>query len=81
MILILNSSLKKIWAIERCSAVRRERELDALPEELGLGLSTHVRQLTTICNSSSWGSNAFFWPLQAAALMCHIHIGINRNKL
>lgn len=41
------------------------RELAPLPENLSLFLSTHVRQLTTVCNSSSKESDALFWLLQA----------------
>lgn len=37
--------------------------LAALPESQGFILSTH-RWLTTVCNSRSMGSDAFFWILQ-----------------
>lgn len=39
------------------------RVLNALAEALGLVPSTHFRWLTTICNSSSWGSCPPFGPL------------------
>jgi hypothetical protein len=39
-----------------------------LVEDLNLILGSHVSQLTTAYNSSSRGSNAFFWTLKAPTL-------------
>lgn len=38
-----------------------------------LDISTCIRWLTTICNSSPKGSSALFWPLWAPAHPCHLH--------
>lgn len=40
---------------------QRLRALAALPADLGLDQSTHVRQLTTSCISIVRGSDALFW--------------------
>lgn len=40
---------------------QRLRALAALPADLGLDQSTHVRQLTTSCISIVSGSDALFW--------------------
>lgn len=34
----------------------------ALAKESACVPSTHIRQLSTFCNSSSWGYNTLFWP-------------------
>lgn len=41
------------------------RVLAALPEDLSLVPSPKSGWFTTASSSSSWGSDAVFWPLQA----------------
>jgi hypothetical protein len=43
------------------------RALLALPEDPRLVPSVHLRELTTICNSSFGKPDALFWPSQATA--------------
>lgn len=46
------------------------KALAAPPEDLSKPPRTHIRQLTTPCNSSSQWSNTLFWLQQATAHMC-----------
>lgn len=48
----------------------RQSEPEALPQDLGLGLSTHDVQFTTACNPSSKDSDALFWHLWPPTLIC-----------
>lgn len=48
------------------STVRRD--LAALTDDLSLDSSTHIGLLTTICDFSSWESDALFWPPWAPTL-------------
>lgn len=48
----------------------------ALLEDLSLPPDTHIRQLTTACNSSSMESGALLWPPRVPAHTCtdtHTH--------
>lgn len=42
--------------------MRQLRAATAVPEDRGLVPSTHTRQLTILCNSSSGESAILFWP-------------------
>lgn len=49
--------------------------LDAIPNNPGKFLSTHIWRLTTICTSSFRGSNAVFWTPQATdTYVVHRHM-------
>lgn len=53
------------------------------PEDVGSVLSTYVRQLTTIANSSPRGSDALFCPPRASACMqcAYIHKHMHAHTL
>lgn len=57
------------------------RPLKALPEDLSSTLSIRIRQLATVCNFSSRGSETFFWLhlLLASDANTHIYTHTHTN--
>ena len=63
--------------------VRQLKAAAAVAEILDSAHRTHIRQLTTACNSSSEGFGNLFWPLWLPAHTWHTLIDtyiINKNN-
>lgn len=53
----------KLFQHEAGEVAQHFRVFTALAEDSGLVLSTRIKQFPTVCNSNSWRSVTFFWPL------------------
>lgn len=61
----------KMWA---GGITQKLRILSALAKVLSLDFITHIRLLTSACNSSSKISDTLYWSSQAPAISAHIHM-------